>query len=353
MKPTTCVRSLLALAVVLLLAGPSWAVFPKPDYYEYYSLYQGWYNGGQAWFTSTTTNNIAFARSPNWGDFWSPWFPSCLDLSSKLSLALDTDPKVARPVYIVTNLQQGPVFSAAPGQSPPDMLYSALWQVFFVQWKQDAFRQGLVRPITSVADLPSPSLADILETGVVVDMPILALGPLGGPWTPTSPGVYRTKQVREYDPSAAPKWVMLPHFSVFADWPLTMKPCVAEVSITDVADEVAAALLGANLAPGLAAMPTDGRQSFWVMNNPKPPRQLPLVDAVPSFCATSFNGAYTPVLNLTPLNRNIPPYATVSTQRFLKLLLAGGGLIPSGPPVAVNGHMMQWTTESHSLSLTD
>lgn len=324
--------------LVVCCASASLAIFPKPDQIYQPQLRQGWFDNKQAWYVTSDTNNIRWASTD----------PDLPILARKLSSALT--PKVlggdiaARPMYVVTNPSQtqGPVFADAPGQVPLDMLYSGLWQVFYVTWNAGSSK----RPITSAdpeslanpSGLPTPSEATITPTSIVVARPIFAIGPLGGPWLETPPGGYRMPQITVPGQPFYPYLhiVTMPLWEVF--WvnfetksrvlPFPLAPLGTDVvGITDVSDPDLAALLGANLAPGILNIPDSDAQPFWVMNNPKPPSQLPLTQSQPlTYDQNEPNVNYTPVVQFTVLQRHIPPSTVINNPDLMLRLIGNGGL---------------------------
>lgn len=313
------------VAVVLLLTSPCMATFPKPDYYQYYSMRLGWYENQQAWFISTTTNKISFSGSTFLGQLWNPYFAYPPVLSGRLSYSLDAVPKVARPLYAVPDTKQPPVFDTRP--SNPD--YSGVWQVFLVIWKtntQWTITNADPASPTNPTGLPSAAEANIVPTTDVVDLPIVAIGQLGGPWQPAPPGAYRIKQGFDYDATGPSKMILLPQYYVYAVDPYTGHQVHAEVLITEADDQATADLLGANYAPGLTSMPDVDTQALWVMNSPKPAYQLPIVEQAESLTALNTNQAYTPLMRLTYLDRNIPAYTVVNNPKLVKQLIGSGRL---------------------------
>lgn len=300
-------------------------VFPEPYGYGGNLVSMGWYDSTQAWFICTATNNIRYTRGLGFGqDF--------LVLAPKLSSALV--PRVpggdiaARPLYLVTNFQNPPVFSAAPGQP----LYSALWQVFTVTWLPGV----TPRPICNAepaspanpGGLPGPGEATIVATDVVVDCPILALGPLTRPF-PTNGSGYLIPQGSVG--IGQTRFIFLPAWEVYCQNPITKRVEVAIAQITDVSDPALASVLGANLAPGLLNLPDEDTSDFFVMRGPKPPSQRPLVSDCPNFPSALYgrqniNYDYSPVMRYIILRRDLPPSALVSSLRTLQFLISIGCL---------------------------
>lgn len=335
--------SLLSIAISLLLvlccASASLATFPKPDNIYQPTLRQGWFNNQLAWYVTSDTNDTYWARTD-------PDFPI---LARKLSSALM--PRfiggdiAARPMYVVQNpaQSQGPVFADAPGQTPLDQLYSGLWQVFYVKWLPGAVKRPIIsadpESLANPGGIPGPGEAVITPTNIVVARPIFAIGPLGGPWQETPPGGYRMPQITVPGQPFYPYLhiVTMPLWRVF--WvnfitksrvlPFPLAPLGTDVvGIPDVSDAELAALLGANLAPGLLNVPDSDTQPFWVMNDPKPPSQLPMTQNQPlTFDANELNTNYTPVVQFTVLQRNIAPATVVNNPTLMQLLIGNGGLV--------------------------
>ncbi len=333
-------RSSLIVVLLLLLGavqaqatnGQFYPVFPEPYGYAAVPVQLGWYNGTQAWHFCTTTNSIEFARARSLGFQYIPTLAP--KLSSALVPRVMGGPIAANPMFLVTNFQNPPVFSTAPGQSA----YSALWQVFYVTWLPGV----TPRPITSAepaspgnpAGLPGPSEADIAATHVVLDCPIVVLGPLACPGSLNAPG-YIIPQAGGVD--VYRKFVFLPGWLVYCQDPVTKRASFAISQITDVSDPALATVLGANLAPGLLNLPDSDTSDFYVMRGPKPLTQLPVV----SDCAngTGFRNTnldYSPVMRYVIVQRNIPPYALVKSPDYVQLLLSNGGLTLLGNDIRIN-----------------
>jgi len=301
-------------------------------------LQQGWFDGNLAWYVPVIgippmSHTLRF--QPNLDLDYRYRYPK---LTSAIGIG-------AGQMYIVQNFQQGPVFSSKPGNGD----YSGLWQVIYVVWKA-----GITpRPITSALDLPTAAEADQIMTDIVVDRPIVAIGPLGGPWNPEPPGSYRLKQVIAYNP--ADKTILLPYWFVYGQDLTTRQPLIAVVLVTDVADLGLAETLKANYAPALALVDAGNTQRFWVQDwtiqPPPPPLQLPIVewsdnfifDVVTKAITLKRNALFTPVMDLTLLTRtNLPAYVVVNNPIFLQRLLppAGNGFLPSINPVRINAPML-------------
>ncbi|MCE5315724.1 MAG: hypothetical protein ABFD49_07800 [Armatimonadota bacterium] len=331
---------LFLLISMISVAIPCAATFPEPDYYELYTMRQGYNDGQEIWFISTTTSSIRYASSSFLGQLWNPYFDYPPVLSWQLDGALDS---VARPVYLVTNFSQGPVFDTVPGAED----YSALWQVFTVTWKDEDFKRGIknTEPASDLNPygLPPVDEADIVETGVVVDLPIVAVGPLGGSWQHVPSGGYRIAQAADYDPASIQKWILLPHYYVFSNNPNTKKQMEVDVLITDTDNEDIAKLLGANYAPGLSQMPDSNVRNFWAFNSPYPVSQLPVVEEVPTATSLNSNTNYSPVMDLVYLDRNIPGYVAINNKFLLEKLIVSGGLVP-GDTYRINANAVNMAT---------
>lgn len=346
--------TLLAVLAALLLTSCAFAggnTFPFPNQTwgfangvglgdAEFPLLQGWFEGQLAWYIPVIgTGVLPFDSFDSVG----PWLAPNLDLDYRfryplLSSAIGSG---AGLMYVVQNFQQGPVFSAAPGEAD----YSGIWQVVYIKWKAGASKH----PIISDLDLPSGAEATFTFTDIVVDRPIVALGKLDGPWYPGPPGTYRLKQVIGYDPKL--KTIELPVWGVYGQDTTTKQPLIAEVIIPDVADPTLAAILQANLAPGLADVDSANVQKFWVQDwtipPPVPPFQLPIVERSdnllqlgPMLGGLKRNPEFTPVMDFTLLMRTgLPPYVVVNNPTLLQSLL-GTGFVEIGSPIRINAPML-------------
>lgn len=329
------------LLSLIILSSCSSAGLIKPDYYQYYTMSQGWYESQLAWFICLDTNDLRTATSDCLPQLWSPWFLIRQELAPKLSFAIAPlgVQSAARAIYIVTNYQQGPVFSEAPGSDG----YSALWQVYFV-----TFTSGQPRAITNTSatsddnpsGLPDASEAEIRATDIVLDCSIVALGRLTRPTNPASEGTYRIPQAIDWELQSITKSVLLPHYLVYTSCDITGQPTTAHVLICDAQTPELAAAFGANLAPGLAKMPDKGTDDLWIMKKPYPVNQLPVLDAAPDVSRLNRNYDYSPISRLQIVERYIPQSATVKTPCLIHSLLGSNRLkILSGSGCRVNAHV--------------
>ena len=326
--------ALVGLLVLLLASGCVYAVncpepipvFPTPYGYAGVQVSMGWYNCQQVWHFCTHTNNLRYTRNLRTG--------GQLTLAPKLSSALT--PRVpggdiaARPLYMVTNFQNPPIFSTIPGEP----LYSALWQVFNITWRPGVTPRAIcnAEPASEMnpCGLPGPAEADIVATDAVLDCPILVVGPLTNP--PVSDGSrYITPQAAFTDPKS--KLVFMPAWEIYCQDPITKRVDVVLTQITDVSDSALATALGANLAPGLLNVPDQDTTDFYVMRGPKPLTQLPLVRDCPLYLGgpgtnsrNNANHDYSPIMRYIILQRNVPPNCLIKTTSFLDFLLGTGGL---------------------------
>ena len=301
----------LAALLAMICGSPSTAVVPKPDGFVTVKLAQGWYADQLAWYIGTTTNDIRFAQTGG------------LVLAPKLSSAI---PTVARPIYIVQNFQQGPVFSSSP--TAPD--YTPLWQVYYVKWTTVA-----PRPITnsSPASIVNPNGlpvtgATITPTNIVVDYPILILGPLGvaGP-------TYKIPQLAGF--SAISKTAVLPFFNAFCQDFITKKVTVKPALITESSNANIAPMIGANYSPNLGLMGVADSMNAWLMNpigQINPPSQLPVLESCPSaFSWQNTNRAYSPIVKGHLLNRVTADESSIFTNpTTVNQLITSGALLQSG-----------------------
>ncbi len=334
-------RLKIALALLLptaALAQPPtplfYSPFPEAQAYIRVSVQLGWYNDTQAWHFCTSSNGIDFANLRARGYY--------MILAAKLSSALV--PRVpagdiaARPMYMVTNFQNPPVFSTAPGQTD----YSALWQVFYVTWLPGV----TPRPITNAdpasptnpTGLPGPSEASIAPTQAVLDCPILVLGPLACPGSANAPGYIIPQAVGT---NAYLKYVIVPVWAAYCEFTTPGVTFPRSVWITDVGDPALASVLGANLAPGLLNLPDSDTSDFFVMRGPKPLTQLPVLSSCPNGNRTyNTNLDYSPIMRYVVLQRNIPPHALVKSPDYIQLLLNNGGLVILAADQRINASVL-------------
>lgn len=310
--------------------------FPEPFGVGGNFVQLGWFDGAQAWYICTATNDIDFNICVG-TRFRALVVPK---LSSALVPKVPFGPIAAQPVYMVTNVQNGLVFSTTPG----DLFYSALWQVFTVTWKP-----GITpRPITSAlpaspgnpTGLPDATEADIVATDTVLDCPILALGPLTRRLDcPGNTTGYLIPQTDHVDPVHG--LIYLPAWFVYCQDPVTTRPHQNLTQITDVSDPALAELLGANLAPGLLNLPDSDTSDFFVMRGPKPLNQFPVVSACPTFFGPrDCFSDYSPVMRYVILQRDLPPYTLVKTLENIRLLLLSGKLKVLGDSVRINASVI-------------
>ncbi len=235
----------------------------------------------------------------------------------KLSSALTSG---APLMYWVLNYQQGPVFSSRPDLAD----YSGLWQVVYIRWKFGV----MPRPITSHLNLPTAAEADFIPTAVVVNDPIMAIGPLGGPWTPAPTGTYRIRQALSYNLYA--KTIELPAWSAFGRDPVHRTVLQNQFLITDVSDPVLAELLLTNYAPGLNDVPDTDTQKIWIFDwtqDPAPPPgQLPVLEnIIRNINGLNVDKDYSPVMQLNLLRRVTLPPQVFSNPEYIQSLLPPNG----------------------------
>lgn len=316
-----------------------------------FALQQGWYDGQVAWYSFFGSNNIDWVSGlglPR--SIAAPFQPNlalylqCTDytLYPKLGSALAGG---ASPVYFVTNFQQGPVFTAIPGEAG----YSGLWIVNLVTWKAGV----IPRTITDAADLPGPAEADIVAINVVIDAPIMATGALGGPWLPAPAGRYRIPQALGVEPFGARKIIVLPARPVYVADQITKRSAVAYLVITDIADASLATRMQANYAPALADLDDLNTEALWYFDRdqipPPPVGQYLVMEHTVTFNhllaaymwyrPLNLNFDVSPVVNGQKLIRGtIPAYTTVNNPALVKKLL-GGGLLTDGIPIKMNTYL--------------
>lgn len=305
-------KVLLALMALLLLsAGASYAVYPIPDGSQTFKLGQGWYGPGYpVWYIGTDTSDIRFATTQH------------LRLSPNLRRGFYGAGVAA--VFIVCNplASQGPIFETVPGNS----LYSGIWRVREVRWIDLSARVPLIS-IGQILALKAAGKLDYKETEIRVDYPIIAIGRLGFPTDP--PLRYVVPQAKDIDIKY--KTVVLPFWYVYCADDITKTVNVERVIIPDAGTQGLAVDLGANFAPmlqnwGLSNFQLAGTQRFWVSRGPKPLNQFPVIEHCPPDFQIS-NSPYSPVGRYTVLRRNIAPWSLINNPDSIEMFLANGGLI--------------------------
>ena len=326
MKRYSVYLVLIAVLLGALVASPSLAVFPIPDTQLTFTMQQGWFDDIVTWFICTDTNDIDFAKTTP--------FPTLAPLLSSSTFPAGG----ASGMFIVTNpdTSQGPVFDTRPGLAS----YSGIWLVALVTWQPGFTKVPLTSQPQIVALLVGGEVT-VVNTAIRLDCPILALGPLGGPWLAKPyPPFYRIPQGITHNPRT--KSITLPAWDVFCQDPISRRVSVELVIIPDVEDAALAAQLGANLAPGLVGFPFADTQRFWWMDpalGPTPWNQLPVVEYCPNGIGvwnTNFN--YSPVQRYTVLDRNppIPPWAVINNPPFIQMLIGAGLLVVIDEATRIN-----------------
>jgi len=346
---------ILAFLLVAALAPPAASgsydnAYPFPflntrtlDQYEQFQMQQGLFENGLAWFITTDVNNVKLAFD-TYFDYTLYWMG--VTYAPKLTHALQGIPEM----YVVTNFSQGPVFSAAPADPDTGDNYAGVWKVVYITYKSEAFK----RPVTNAHEtsglnptgLPPSTEADYNpaewdEATVVMNCPIVALGPLGGPWYPTAADRYRIPQGRVIPDYGYTKIIWLPYWYVYCTDPVTHYVSVRRVIVPDVYEpdtipeaEQLIPRIGANSAPGLATIPSAAQRLFYFMNDPKPWSQYPVMSSFPNHPYEPWRNAYTdysPLATYITLDRNIPFYSVVKPPSYLESLLITPAPFPAPP----------------------
>lgn len=312
--------------------------------YTDFQMFQGWWNNQLIWYIATDASDqqIACSTKPK-GEFWN-------GLNYAPRLVEMTDEGEAAILYVITNLNQGPVFTAVP-EGPN---YSGIWQVVYVTFNKGVMKHQVTNadpfdPVTNPTGLPSMSDATFTSTNkaglpIVVKYPIMAIGPLGGPWTPAIPGEYRIPQGKVMPDYARTKIIFLPFWQEYCRNPISKKITVQRFIVPDVFDppglpfeDQLAPKLGANIAPALGLTDdTDGQAFFW-LQGVQPLSQFPIVEACPVPMSLwsmiygdpckNFNQDYTPVQFVVVLQRNFPllPASTIINNEPLLIDLLFNG----------------------------
>ncbi len=296
---------LLAVMLAVVCLSPAGAVLPKPDGYTTVKLAQGWYADQLVWYIGTATNDIRFAQTGR------------LTLAPKLSSAALGG---APDIYIVTNFQQGPVFTIVP--TGASNAYSGLWRVSYITWTT-----GSRRPITnSIINDPHgiPSVGvSVVPTSIIVDYPVLIVGPLG--YAPT----YKIRQLSGLNAYA--KTATLPYFNAFFTNMITKRVCIVPCLITDSSNVYIAPMIGANFAHGLYSVDNANTMASWLFDftaQVQPPGQLPILDQRPTALnACNRNYAYSPVARgRLVLRTGASPAAIINNPTTMGILLGTGAL---------------------------
>lgn len=341
--------------------------------YVPFQMRQGWEDGELVWYICTDASDQQIACQEEFLHI-----VQANQRQNAVSLCFNTinfAPRLTAlagqlaPVYIITGQPQ-PVFTAVPG----DPSYSGLWQAVYVTFKPGAQRHCVNNaqpydPINNPTGLPTMADATFSVTNragnpIILKCPIMAVGPLAGPWHP-EPGntsIYRIPQGRVCADYTYTKVVWLPFWNIYCQDPITKRVCVRQIVIPDACDppglpfeDQLVPKLGANDAPGLCLL-TDMQKFYWQVG-PQPVNQYPIVQACPSESTCpclNFNYQYTPVQKVVVLQRNVPcclPQSAVITNEpaLLRFLDSGcltkirgnqvidGTILPSLQGLPING----------------
>lgn len=321
---TSICAIVLTALLVLALGSPSTAVVPKRDGTTTVYLAQGWFDDQLVWYIGTATNNIQFAQGGG------------MTLAPKLGSAI---PAVARNMFVVQNFQQGPVFSASP--DVPITQYTGLWRVIYVKWTT-----GIRRPITNTdpfnaitnpTGLPPVTDAAFQRTPIVVDYPVLILGPLG-----LAQPTYVIPQMVSWNRIS--KTAVLPYFNAFCQDFITKKVTVRRALITESSNANIAPLIGANYAPTLAAMSPADSMNAWLMNPIgaiNPPGQLPVLESCPSALSwRNANFEYSPIVKGHLLVRLTATASSIFTNPTTVNQLIGSGALAQVGTTTLNVNLI-------------
>lgn len=305
-----CSLILIGLILLMSLAAPSFANYPKPDGQFTFTMQQGWYNGTLAWFICTDSNNIWFAQTKG------------LTFAPKLSSAIGSG---AAAMFIVRNpaATQGPILTAVPGGPT----YSGVWQVVWVDWVAGATKVPIISHAQVIALVLSGDVV-ATRTNIALDCPVMAVGPLGGPWYPAPVGSYRIAQGKVFGNYTYTKRISLPTYSVFCQNPITKKITTGKVIVTDAETQALADAVKGNYAPALALIPYSDTMRLWSILDSPQFCQLPVEEACPtSFSWRNQNYVYSPIQRLSLLNRvSVAPSAVINNDPYVDTLLLGGAL---------------------------
>jgi len=327
------------------------------DQYAPFLMRQGWVNSMQAWYicTDSSDQQLACSTTAPSTALCIPWveFANGINFAPRLISAAGHVPIM----YVITNVNQGPVFTTVPGAAD----YSGIWQVVYVTFKPGVMpfcvnNANPYNPMTNPHGLPGTDLATLTDTNaaglpIIVKYPIVAIGPLGGPWYPPAvAGTYRIPQGKVMQDYTRTKIIWLPFWNAYCRNSITKAVSVRQFIVPDVYDPLPTTSptgnllvkLGANNAPGLAAFPPSDEQAFYWQLGPQPINQYPILQACPeneffstgpqSPCRNS-NYNYTPVDFIVAAQRNVPPLApyTVINNEPVLLQFAATGCLTLTP----------------------
>ena len=315
--------SALALGIVttclVCCSGACMAAFPVPDGFAPITILRGWHADEAVWYANSLSSDPKFAEVPQSS------IPGTRTLTFVPGFSALADSSVVGDMYVVVNYVQGPVFSSTPLE--PDE-YTPLWRVSTVTWLDP----NIARPITNdrpagpdnPTGLPSDTEAIIGRTSVVVNASIVAVGPLKCAWLPAPEGTYRIAQGIECDQWS--KTLLVPVYNVFCQNAQTRRGIwLRQMMILDAADPITAYQCRANLSTKLAALPQEFLQRLYVMNEPKPMSQFPILRECPTvFGARNTNFGYTPLMLITAMDRRLPLSSVINNPPSLDWLLQAG-----------------------------
>jgi hypothetical protein len=300
---------LLAVLLTLACLSPAAAVVPKPDGYTTVKMAQGWCDDQLVWYIGTATNDIRFAQTGG------------LTLAPKL---LSATLGGAPDIYIVRNFSQGPIFTIVP--TGLSNAYSGLWRVSYITWDVGVERRPITNsdPATILNPYGIPATGvTVVQTDIIVDYPILIVGPLG--YVP----IYKIPQLSNLNAYA--KTATLPYFNAFFTNMITKKVCTVPCLITDSSNVYIAPMIGANFAHGLYSVDSANTMASWLfdfLTQVQPPGQLPNMEQRPTALgAYNLNYAYSPVARgRLVLRTGASPAAIINNPTTMGVLLGTGAL---------------------------
>lgn len=345
-------RLLLLIAALALLSAAVGAAPLNPLLYKFpstnpmglvqytpFQMFQGWENNQLTWYIATDSSDQQIAcetalfsggRAPDEFNF----APALSSLAGQVAT-----------MYVIVNLNQGPVFTDVPG----GLTYSGLWQVVFVTYNPGVDKHYVKNaapfdPVLNPYGLPSNTDATFTTLNkaglpIVVKFPIVAVGPLGGPWAPSIPGEYRIPQGKVQPNYTYTKQIFLPYWQVYCKDPVTKRVCLRSVAIPDAFDPIGLPVsdqlvpkLGANSAPGLGLINQALTQPFYWQIGIQPLTQYPILHACTNEnlppCYNN-NYDYIPVETVVVMQRNVPPLpaSTIINNEQLLLQFLGSGFL--------------------------
>ena len=167
--------------------------------------------------------------------------------------------------------------------------YAALVEIRIIDWNP-GFTKAPITSAAQIATLLSAGAITIQDTEIITDNPIVAIGPLGGPWLPQPPGTYRIPQGMVRPDYLRTELITLPTYCVDGEYETSERTCIHQIIVPDASDPDVATFIGANYAPGLLKIDQGDVQPLWFILGINPTSQLPIIRDNPTH-----SGRVTPI----------------------------------------------------------